>query len=254
MVNLLLKTFFCGVATMTAMIVMAGCCCGTSTDQRQNITVASIPDNSNDIMNFDATAWKNAPSYPFLPATAKGSAVAEGGTVKFLHDKNRLIVLADMTDSDLVQENDKDNQHHYLSGDLLEVFVRPYGKKCYWELYGTPNNRRSVFFYPSFARRINTCLQDKLMDGLIIKTELKGTLNNYTDKDNGWRCLMIIPLKELEKECGKIDFSQPLEVQVARYNYSVYLADQEFCQIGKSNSDYPNYHNFSSWVKLYLKP
>ena len=84
--------------------------------------------------------------YPFRPASASAPAVIEGGSVRFDYDRLQLRVTAEMTDSDLVQESDADNRLQYLSGDVLEIFIRPAGMQCYWEIHVTPNEKTSVFF------------------------------------------------------------------------------------------------------------
>ena len=222
-------------------------------DEQLSCHAAYLPaDKFDDAMQFTAPVWQKTPVYPFRPAGTKCPAkLNENGTVKFLWNENYLFVMADMEDSDIVQENDKDNQHHYNTGDVLEIFIRPAGQHCYWEIYATPNNHKTVFFYPSGGRKLPSCLQKDGMTGYQIHVELNGTLNNPVDRDKGWRCIAAIPMKELQKQCP-LDFSPPWLVQVARYNYSVYLEDLEHSIIGITTTEYADYHKFSSYVKLYF--
>jgi len=188
--------------------------------------------------------------YPFRPAWAGAPAISEEATVRFFHDRQHLRVAAAMIDSDLVQESDDNNRHHYLSGDVLEVFIRPADLQCYWEIFVTPNERTSVFFYPSAGRRLPGCLQKKTLDGLTFSVKLHGTLNMYQDRDNGWECEVTIPFEALEKQSEhKFDFTKPWEVQVSRYNYSAYLEKTECSQLGIATGRL-DYHDFSSWVLL----
>jgi len=218
----------------------------TGAGEAQRLTVAAA---------FEANEQKNtkppeAYEYPLRPTSAGAPALSEGGTVSFSYDRKHLRVLAEMTDSDLVQESEADNQYHYLSGDVFEIFIRPAGLRCYWEIYVTPNEKTTVFFYPSPGRRLPSCLQRNPLDGLTFGVELYGTLNDYKDRDKGWKCEVIIPFDALEKQCGqKFDFSKPWEIQVSRYNYSVYLDKKEYSQLGiaRGNCDF---HDFSSWALL----
>jgi len=89
---------------------------------------------------------------------------------------------------------------------VLEIFIRPPDSQCYWEFFATPNQHQAVTFFLSSGRRLPGCLQKKGMDGYRITVELDGTLNNYADRDHGWKCIAAILLKELRKKC-RLDFS-----------------------------------------------
>jgi|GEM_PF-2539723 len=201
---------------------------------------------------FSAPAWEKVPALPFRSAGLEHPELTEGGTVKMLWNEDTLFLFADMVDSDLVQEEDKDGEHLYRFGDVLEIFIRPAGVRCYWEIYAAPNGRRSSFFYPSRGRRLPSCFTEPLMPGYQINVELRGTLNHPADRDQGWRCIAAIPMKALQAKAGKLDFSKPWLMQVARYNYSVYLDNTEFSQIGITVSKSPDYHQFKSWVEVFL--
>ncbi|MGE4564334.1 MAG: hypothetical protein AB7F32_05650 [Victivallaceae bacterium] len=225
------------------------------------ILILTIPKESGEVQRLAviATSEENAQTkqkspaaneYPFRPASAGAPALLEGGTVSFFHDRKHLRVLVEITDSDLVQESEADNQHHYRSGDVLEIFIRPAGFRCYWEIYVTPNEKITVFFYPSPGRRLPSCLQSKPLDGLSFEVELHGSLNDYQDRDKGWKCDVVIPFNSLEKQCGqKFDFSKPWEIQISRYNHSVYLDKKEYSQLGIARGNL-DFHDFSSWALL----
>jgi len=151
-------------------------------DEQLSCHAAYLPADKFDVsMQFASPAWQQTPVYPFRPAGTKCPAkLNENGTVKFLWNENYLFVMADMDDSDIVQENDKDNQHHYLSGDVTELFIRPVGQRQYWEIFATPNNHKTVFSYSSPGRRLPSCRQPDGMPGYQIKVELDGTLNGYS--------------------------------------------------------------------------
>ena len=206
------------------------------------------------LSNFSAPAWTQAPSLPFRYAALETPTLIEGGNVKFLWNEEYLFVFADMIDSDIVQEADKDGEHFYRSGDVLEIFIRPAGAACYWELYVAPNGHLTTFFYPSRGRLLPSCFNEPAMPGYQAKIELDGTFNNYADRDHGWRCIAAIPMKSLAEKAGALDFRKPWLVQVARYNYSVYLDQTEYSQIGITTTKTPNYHEFKSWINLFLEP
>ena len=132
----------------------------------------------------------------------------------------------------------------------MEVFVKPAGQPSCWELYVAPNQRKSSFFYPSHGRILPSSFTNFIMPGLLCKAKLDGTLNNWKDRDRGWKAIMAIPLAELEKSCGKLDFASPWLVQVARYNYSYYLDSLEYSMLGIAKKPNADFHHFPAYVEL----
>ena len=232
-------------------VIMTGCNTHNS-DSQLKINAKYLQKDINDLWDFNNPAWQKTSMYPFLPAgTRCPTVLSEGGVVRFLWNEDYLWIMADMKDSDIVQECDQDNRHHYQTGDVLEIFIRPARHDWYWEFYATPNGHKTVFSYPSGGRRLPSCLLPSGMPDHQIKIELHGTLNNMSDRDNGWCCIVAIPLKELREKCP-LDFSIPWMVQVARYNYSVYLQKTEYSILGRTTSLDPDFHCFSSYALLYF--
>jgi hypothetical protein len=110
--------------------------------------------------NVSDPAWKNASDYPFELAMdaydrepekirkSMGNKLRKKGTVKLLWNENYLYVGVTMEDSDVVAEGKANQTHLYLMGDLVEVFLNPANETYYWEIYGTPNNLKTIFFIP----------------------------------------------------------------------------------------------------------
>ena len=112
--------------------------------------------------------------------------------------------------------------HHYQWGDLMEVFLWPDDYKWYWELYSTPANKTTTFFFPApgvFAMK--SCFTYKCK--ITIASKVSGTLNDYSDKDKGWTTEMAVPLSELTKRGEKFGPGSSWRILVARYNYGVHL-------------------------------
>ncbi len=202
----------------------------------------------------DAThpAWKSAPALPFRPAGLEDPALEEGGQVRFLWNEDFLFIFAEMTDSDLVQEAEADGDFLFRSGDVVEIFIRPPGGRCYWELHFAPNGRRSSYFFPSRGRWLASCYVGTPLPGFRVKLGLDGSLNNETGRDRGWRGIAAVPLAELKRKTGDLDFSRPWLVQVSRYNYSAYLERMELSQLGTPVTPNPDFHQFDSWLRLAL--
>lgn len=197
---------------------------------------------------LDEMAWEKAENLTFQ--ALDGSFCTENGTAKILWDDKYIYVGAKLYDSDIVQEGDKDWEHLYLTGDLLEVFLKPNGKRNYWEIYATPNNKKTAFFYHSKGRLGLPSGFDYKMPGLIVASTCNGTLNKVNDRDQFWTTEMAIPREQLEKHGGQIFSGKEWRFLVSRYNYSAYFdTGQELSLTGKPAGG-GGYHNFKSWKSI----
>ena len=219
---------------------------------------------------LDEAAWAKAPAYsltlPFksfsnMPESMQkniGDNLREKGTVKLLWDDNYLYVGAEFEDSDVMQDGKEDQSHFYTTGDLIEVFLKPAKETYYWEIYGTPNSKKTWFFFPSRGRLTFPGCAGYLPESFKVAATVDGTLNNWKDKlnnwknrDKGWTIELAIPIKELTAYGAKFDNSSNWTILLARYNYSVYLEKTELsCYPQLSNV---NWHLYEEYAKLRLE-
>lgn len=172
--------------------------------------------------------WEGTESYPLLqPGSAQQAEPEESGRVRLLYDDQHLYVGVALADRDVVQEEDRDHQHHYLTGDVAEVFLKPTaaGATHYWELYVTPNGRKSSLFFPGRGR-LGLPGAMTPMPGLEVAAKVYGTLNDWRDEDKGWSAVMAVPLAVLG-EHGHMPPESPWSILVARYNYGRQLSQPE---------------------------
>ena len=173
----------------------------------------------------------------------------ETGTVRFLYDTENLYVGVQLEDSSLVQFAEENGGHLYQKGDLVEVFIKGEKTHEYWELYGSPNNLRTAFFFHSRGFPILDRTEESTVR---IAAKVKGTLNDFQDKDEGWSIEFRIPRTELAK-IGLNRPGNPITVLVARYNYTY-----GSIQGGPRYSTLPklpitNYHALEYYGRLLLK-
>lgn len=188
--------------------------------------------------SLSADCWQKAVKYPLMrgkyntPNYSKakrknvGTQLRNPGYVQFLWDDNNLYVAAMMEDGDVVAEGEADQTHLYRLGDTIEVFLKPKDKNYYWEIYGTPNLKKSVFFYPSRGRLFVPSCAVHPVD-VTVAAEVYGTLNNYEDQDKGWSLIIAIPIEMLERKGYAFRPGQEWTVLVARQNYSADLPAKE---------------------------
>jgi len=200
--------------------------------------------------------WAHAPAYPLKAAwryRGEHTPLSEGGTIKLAWDARYLYVAAWMEDSDVVAEGQNDNEHHYMTGDVLEVFLKPHGARCYWELYGTPAAHKTVFFYPARGRAVLPSSARSDFD-LKVAASVEGTINDWHDRDKGWKVMLAIPLDALRKIGGPLDPESPeWSILVSRYNYSAYheVMGGELSAVIPSRGD-SDFHRYERWTLLRL--
>ena len=181
--------------------------------------------------DFSTSVWQKTPAYSFMRAVTHLSDFhalpLEGGKLRLLYDDNYFYAAADLDDSDVMTDGTANQTHLYAKGDVVEVFLKPENQNYYWEIYGSPNNLTSCFYFPS---RGSLGLPSGFADnGVKIKviSAIDGTLNKNRDLDRGWRTLICIPLSELRKNGMKFAPGNQRLIMASRYNFSRYLTGYE---------------------------
>ena len=145
---------------------------------------------------LDDPAWSQTPAYALHRPGPSDAPPSEGGEVRLLWDERRLYVGARLVDSDVVQTCLEDHQHHYRTGDVLELFLKPENPRnatCYWECYVTPAGNRTAFFFATRGAPIEV----QCDTGLTVAAAVQGTLNDRSDRDRGWSAVMAVPIADL---------------------------------------------------------
>ena len=179
---------------------------------------------------LDEEIWKKSPAYSMVePIDVPESPKAEskfsmkwkdfyGGTVKFAYTDDTLYIAAKVKDGDIVQFNQKDQQPHWKSGDLIEIMIKSANAPGFWECYGTPCGHRTTIHY--IARGYCSETMNDFRDDFKIGVKLDGTLNDRKDIDNGYTMEIAIPFKMLEALDG-VPFNDKgnWKIFIGRYNY-----------------------------------
>lgn len=194
--------------------------------------------------------WKKSPVYKLSLADNKKSEPMEKGQAQIAWNEKYLYIGVKFYDSDIVQESEEDQKHHYLTGDLVEIFLKPEKNTWYWEIYGTPNGKKTVFWFPGRGRigLPENFKPGMNLDKILIDTQIKGTLNNWQDIDEYWTLEMAIPVEELIFYGDTFGPGSKWQILIARYNYSRYLPWKELSSVPKLSTT--NFHLFEEYGKL----
>ena len=265
------------VAAAAAALILTGCCT-TAYDCKFNV---GKPNAKIDVCKttaqvkidgiLDEKEWAGATVHNLNPAYVfKDKAIIppkvyanhnlkdrrldafEGGTVRLMYDDKYLYIGAFLEDSDVVQYGKVNQSHFYLTGDLLEMFLKPANAPSYWECYGTPNGKKTSLFFTNRRYPLDP-VKNVLMDGMIVAAKVHGTLNNYNDKDKGWSIEIALPRKNLEKTGWAFKPGEPWTILIARYNYNYGSIDAN-----PHFSTYPelpvvNYHHLEYYADVNWK-
>ncbi len=169
---------------------------------------------------LDEPVWATGPWYSLgvsLDRAADGEALRDGGRVRLAWDDGHLYLAADFTDRDLVGGRDEDQVHHYLFGDLCELFLKAQHSKHYWELYVTPRGRKTTLFLTESVKIDDA----QSVSGLRVAARVNGTLDDPADEDRGWTAEMAVPVKDLTARGEPFGPNAPWRVFVGRYNHTV---------------------------------
>ncbi len=143
---------------------------------------------------LDDAAWKAAPAVT-LTSSMDGSPVSKKTTARILYDDKFLYVAFDSEDADVWGSLRKKDDPIYTE-DAVEIFIDANGDgKTYNELQVSPHN---VNFDAAFvARRSDLAEAMKWESGMKSAVSIRGTLDDDSDKDEGWSAEMQIPLDQL---------------------------------------------------------
>ena len=170
--------------------------------------------------------------------------------MRFAWDDNFLYMAVEFTDSDVVAEGTEDGEHHYAKGDVAELFLWPEAHSWYWELYVTPNSKQSSFFFPGPGRILPSSFTNNLR--MCVAAQVQGTLNNWSDRDQGWTAEMAVPVKELTRRGEAWGLDAAWRVLVGRYNYSVHLPAVELSAMPRMSRT--DFHLRKEYSRLHLMP
>ncbi len=174
------------------------------------------------------------PAYAFENSRDREGLPREGGSVRFAWGDDGLHVFAELEDSNPIALNRKNEQLHYETGDVIELFVKPFREDYYWEMYATPAGNKSTLFFP--------CNRDGMsLDDFLHGHRFQALEVSAQETAQGWNAHMFVPVEQLTAlGMGWGDGSE-WAVFCGRYNYSSEdLVDPELSMVPPLSAT--NYH------------
>lgn len=201
----------------------------------------------------DDAAWKDAQSIDsfYLPWLKQSRAAKTATKAKLLWDRAYLYFLAEMEDTDLYADV-KEHDGMTWDNDVIELFFKPAADKPgYYEFQVNAAGTVMDMFLP---RRGAGGYRRFRSDGefhIDAKVMLRGTLNDWRDKDQGWTVEGRIPWKDFLRTGGRPDPGEKWKMNLARYDYSVDFEGPELSTCAPLKSlPYPDFHRFEDFATV----
>ena len=201
----------------------------------------------------DEEAWKHAQEIDsfYLPWLGKKARPSRTATkAKLLWDREYLYFFADMEDTDLYADV-KEHDGMTWNNDVFELFFKPAeDKPGYYEFQVNAAGTIMDMFLP---RRGAGGYQRFKSDGkfhIEAKVVLRGTLNDWTDKDKGWSVEGKIPWKDFLRTGGRPAINERWKFALCRYDYSVDFEGPELSTCAPLKTPPADFHRFEEYAGL----
>jgi hypothetical protein len=199
-------------------------------------------------------AWKHAQviDHFYLPWLGKDARPARTATkAKLLWDREYIYFFADMEDTDLYADVTEHNGMTW-ENDVFELFFKPSeDKPAYYEFQVNAAGTILDLFIPRRGSGGYRRFKNDTAFHVEAKVLLRGTLNNWQDKDEGWSVEGRIPWRDFARTGGRPEVDSRWKFALCRYDYSVDFEGPELstCAPLKSKA-VPEFHYHEDYATL----
>ena len=201
---------------------------------------------------LDEPGWKNAVvidsfSLPWL--REKNRPAMKATRARLLWNRGGLFVAADMDDADLYATV-TDHDGNTWDNDVFELFLKPaVDKPGYYEFHVTPSNTQFDLFLPRRGH-VNRFRREREFD-IQSAVTLRGTLNRWNDRDEGWTVEMSIPWNDFMPTGGRPEPGDTWRFSLCRYDYDIANEKPELStSLPASSKTYPDFHTHEDFVPI----
>ncbi|HZV03461.1 MAG TPA: PQQ-dependent sugar dehydrogenase [Gemmataceae bacterium] len=203
----------------------------------------------------DEDAWKRAQLIDnfYLPWLGSKARPARTTTkARLLWDREYLYFFADMEDSDLYADV-KEHDGQTWNNDVFELFFKPAADKPgYYEFQINAAGTIMDMFLPRRGAGGYARFKSDGEFHIDAKVRLRGTLNHWQDKDQGWSVEGRIPWRDFLRTGGRPNIGERWKFALCRYDYSVDFEDGvelSTCAPLKSQPR-PDFHHYEDYAAL----
>jgi glucose/arabinose dehydrogenase len=199
----------------------------------------------------DEEAWKHAQviDHFYLPWLGKAARAARTATkARLLWDREYLYFFADMEDTDLYAlEKERDGSTG--EDDAFALFVKPAADKPgYYEFEVNPAGTRLDVFLPRRGSGGSRRFKKDADFHVDAKVRLRGTLNHWQDRDDGWSVEGRIPWRDFLRTGGRPEPGEDWTFALCRCDTSVDLDGPELSTCAPLRL--PDFHHHEDYATL----
>jgi hypothetical protein len=195
----------------------------------------------------DEVAWDKAQELSDFAVFWEKRKPKTATKAKLLWDDNFFYFTAEMEDADLYADI-TDHNGMIWHNDVFEIFLKPVkDKPAYYEFQVNAANAQLELFFPSRGAGGYQRFAPLTKFGMESAVKLRGTLNNWKDKDEGWTVEGRIPWTAFKETGGKPETGDKWWFALCRYDYSVAFERVETSSTAPLNvADFHRYEDYGT--------
>ena len=171
--------------------------------------------------NIDEKDWALAQELSDFSAHWLKRKAKTATKARLLWDDTALYFAAEMVDADLYADVKEHNGMCWLN-DVFELFFKPSPEKlAYYEFQVNALNTQLELFLPSRGSGGYERFRSAGRLGMVSAVKLRGTLNRWQDRDEGWTVEGRIPWTAFRATGGRPKAGDVWRFALCRYDYSV---------------------------------
>jgi len=195
----------------------------------------------------DEVAWEKAQIIDSFQVYWQNRKPRTSTKARLLWDDDYLYFTADMEDTDLYADVTERNGMIW-SNDVFELFFKPSPDKLpYYEFQVNAANTPLELFFPSRGSGGYKRFAPLTQLGMESEVKLRGTLNDWRDKDEGWTVEGRIPWTAFKETGGRPKVGDVWLYSLCRYDYSTAFERPELSSTSPvQGGDFHRYEDYGS--------
>jgi len=197
--------------------------------------------------------WEEAPPLPFFVPVTLASPLSRSD-VRVLWDDQAIHIRFDLEDLDIVATL-TERDAPVWEEDVAEMFLKPYADETdYYEINVSPRGTLYDSWIVKRGARAHKVWSRWNNPDIHVETEIRGTPNDWTVRDEGYVVQASIPFASLPSLRGRSPApGDRWRMNLARYDYSVHLPEGRELSASSPLTEV-DFHRYEDWRSFEFLP